>query len=66
MTEWAAHVLVDSAVLWVIHIILLRQHVHGETIGRHKLILLGCKRQNKDASLRSVSHAWKKVQIATK
>lgn len=57
MTERATHVLVDSAMLWVIHIILLRQHVHGETIGCHKLVLLGCIRQNKDASQRSVSHA---------
>lgn len=57
MTEWAAHVLVDSAVLWVIYIILLRQHVHGETIGCHKLVLLGCIRQNTDASQCSVSHA---------
>lgn len=39
------HVLVNSGMLWVKHAVLLRQHVHGETIGRHELVLLGCTGQ---------------------
>lgn len=38
MAERAAHVLIDSAVVRIKHIVLLRQHVHGEAIDRHQLV----------------------------
>lgn len=39
-----AHVLVDSGMVRVNHIILLGQHVHGETILGHELVLLSCNK----------------------
>lgn len=42
-----AHVLIDSGMFRVNHIILPGQHVHGETILGHELVLLSCnKRQS--------------------
>lgn len=38
----AAHVLVDSGVVRVEHIVLLGQHIHGETVLGHELVLLSC------------------------
>lgn len=37
----ASHVLVNPSMLRVEHTVLLRQHVHGESIGGHELVLLG-------------------------
>lgn len=39
------HVLVNSGVVRVENAVLLRQHVHGESIGGHELVLLGCTGQ---------------------
>ena len=43
--QWAPHVLVNLSVLRVEHAVLLRQHVHGETVGGHELVFLGCTGQ---------------------
>lgn len=37
----SAHVLIHVSVIWVKHIILFREHVHGETILGHEQILPG-------------------------
>lgn len=42
----AAHVLVDSGVVGVDHIILLGQHAHGETVLGHELVLLSCNERH--------------------
>lgn len=42
MGQRSGHVLVHPGVVRVKHIVLLGQHVHGETIGCHVPILLGC------------------------
>lgn len=43
--QWMFHVLVNPSMFRVKHTVLLRQHVHGETIGCHELVLLGCTGQ---------------------
>lgn len=43
--QWVFHVLVNPSMFRVQHTVLLRQHVHGETIGGHELVLLGCTGQ---------------------
>lgn len=43
--QWVLHVLVNPGMLWVKYTVLLRQHIHGETIGGHELVLLGCTGQ---------------------
>ncbi len=35
------HVLIHASVIWVKHIVLFREHVHGETILGHEQILPG-------------------------
>lgn len=40
-----SHVLVNSGVVRVENAVLLRQHVHGEPVGGHELVLLGCTGQ---------------------
>lgn len=42
MGQGAVHVLVDPGVVGVKHIVLLGQHVHGETVLGHELVLLSC------------------------
>lgn len=42
-TEWSAHILIHSAMLWIEHNILLRQHIHGETVGCHELVFPSCE-----------------------
>lgn len=42
VSQRLSHVLVNSAVLGVEHTVLLGQHVHGEAVGSHELVLLGC------------------------
>ena len=42
MCQRAAHVLVHHVVLGVQQAVLLGQHVHGEAVGGHQLVLLGC------------------------
>lgn len=44
MGQGPAHVLVDSGMVRVNHIILLGQHVHGESILGHELVLLSCNK----------------------
>lgn len=53
MGQRVAHVLVDSGMVRVNHIILLGQHVHGETILGHELVLLGCNKWQ-SVSIKSV------------
>lgn len=43
--QWVSHVLVNPIVFRVECTVLLRQHVHGESIGGHELVLLGCTGQ---------------------
>lgn len=45
MGQGAAHVLVDPGVVRVEDVVLLGQHVHGETVLGHQLVLLSCKEQ---------------------
>lgn len=40
----AAHVLVHSGMVWVNHVILSGEHVHGETILGHEAVLLSCNK----------------------
>lgn len=42
MGHWSGHVLINPRVVRVEHTVLSGQHVHGETVGRHELVLLGC------------------------
>ena len=44
MGQRAAHVLVDSGVVGVHHIVLPGQHVHGESILGHEQVLLSCNK----------------------
>lgn len=46
MGQGAAHVLVHSGMVRVNHIILKGQHVHGETILGHELVLLSCNKRH--------------------
>lgn len=43
--QWVFHVLVNPSVFRVENTVLLRQHVHGESVGGHELVLLGCTGQ---------------------
>lgn len=43
MGQGVAHVLVDPAVVGVKHVVLLGQHVHGEPVLGHELVLLSCR-----------------------
>lgn len=43
MGQGVAHVLVDPAVVRVEHVVLLGQHVHGEPVLGHELVLLSCR-----------------------
>ena len=57
MGQRVAHVLVHHVVLGVQEAVLLGQHVHGEAVGGHQLVLLGCtgpKRKNRSVILHVV------------
>lgn len=41
VSQWSAHVLIHVSVIRVKHIVLVREHVHGETVLGHEQILLG-------------------------
>lgn len=43
------HVLVNSGMLCVEHTVLLGQHVHGESVGSHELVLLSCTAEKEHA-----------------
>ena len=43
MGQGAPHVLVDPGVARVEDVVLLGQHVHGETVLGHELVLLSCR-----------------------
>lgn len=48
----APHVLVNSRVVGVEHRVLPGQHVHGESVGGHELVLLGCTGQKGQAQVK--------------
>lgn len=43
--QWVFHVLVNPSMFRVDYTVLLRQHVNGESVGGHELVLLGCTGQ---------------------
>lgn len=45
MGQRSGHVLVHPGVVGVKHIVLQGQHVHGETVLGHELVLLGCREE---------------------
>lgn len=47
VTERMVHILIHFAMLWIKHNILLRQHVHGEPIGCHKLVVSSCEPEHR-------------------
>lgn len=46
MGQGPGHILVDPCMVRVKHSILVGQHVHGETIRCHEVVLLSCTGQN--------------------
>lgn len=51
------HVLVNSGVVRVENTVFLGQHVHGESIGGHELVLLGCTRQKEKRHMKKEERA---------
>lgn len=54
------HVLINPCMIRVKRAVFLRQHVHGETIGCHELVLLGCTGQKAD---RHISKEGELVEV---
>lgn len=52
MGQGVAHVLVDPGVVGVKDVVLLGQHVHGETVLGHELVLLSCREQQQKSNQR--------------
>lgn len=52
MGQGPAHVLVDPGVVGVKHVVLLGQHVHGEAVLGHELVLLGCREEQHKSNQR--------------
>lgn len=50
MGQGAAHVLVDPGVVGVKDVVLLGQHVHGETVLGHELVLLSCREKQEKST----------------
>lgn len=48
----APHVLVNSRVVGVENTVLPGQHVHGESVGGHELVLLGCTGQKEQVQVK--------------
>ena len=61
--QWVFHVLVNPSMFRVQHTVLLRQHVHGETIGGHELVLLGCTGQKAQTQIIEVGELSYSEQI---
>lgn len=49
--QWECHVLVNPSMFRVKYTVLLRQHVHGETIWGHEMVFLGCMVEKKAQTL---------------
>lgn len=60
MGQGPAHVLVDPGVVRVQHVVLLGQHVHGEAVLGHELVLLGCREEQHKSNQRfgCGKHFW--------
>lgn len=53
VSQRSPHVLVHSGVVRVENTVLLRQHVHGESVGGHELVLLGCTGQREQRAMKT-------------
>lgn len=57
VSQRPSHVLVNSGVVRVESAVLLRQHVHGESVGGHELVLLGCTGQKEQKQVKKEGRA---------
>lgn len=57
VSQRPSHVLVNSGVVRVEGAVLLRQHVHGESVGGHELVLLGCTGQKEQKQVKKERRA---------
>lgn len=57
VSQRAAHVLVDSGVVGINQIVLPGQHVHGESILGHEVVLLSCNKRQRVLRIFGLSYA---------
>ena len=55
MCHRMGHILIDSGMVRVEHIIFLGQHIHGEAILSHQLVILGCLNEQDKFTIYSLS-----------
>lgn len=64
VSQRSPHVLVNSGVVRVENAVLLRQHVHGESVGGHELVLLGCTGQKEQRQVKTEGRAGRHLTRA--